>query len=151
MSYKSNRSWTLPTYNVSTNAIIAEPCPQPTGVTVTWTQPDNNDTANVSVICVEYCHGGSDSLPAIGWTELTGSSLSIQGVCNTGYRVCIDFYPLGSGGSMGVCAVDYVCNPNVVFNAGGNGITIPPTYTGPVGAALTGVNRHNNYYFTASN
>jgi len=97
MSYKSNRSWSLPDYTAST--IIPVPCPlPPTGISVTWLQPVVN-CIDFSVARTWYCHSTSGD-----WIEFTGSK-SLIGVDQTGYRVetCRE-YPLNNSCTC-ICAL----------------------------------------------
>jgi hypothetical protein len=85
MSYKSNRSWTLPDYTASTQEI--PPCVIPTGISVTWLQPTVTNP-NFGVLCTEYCHSMTPT-----WIPFTGS-LSLIGVENAGYKVTACKFPL---------------------------------------------------------
>jgi len=79
MSYKSNRSWTLPDYTAGT-AVVPN---VPAGIAVTWNQPTISGTWSSSfcVACTEYCHSTSG-----GWIPFDGQK-SLIGVDDTNYRI----------------------------------------------------------------
>jgi len=96
MSYKSNRSWTLPDYTANLGVIIP-PCP--TGIAVTWCQP-TIVCGLYTVACTEYCHSNT-----VGWLPFTGEK-SLIGVEDTGYRVWTCRHPAFESDSCTcVCAV----------------------------------------------
>jgi len=90
MSYKSNRSWTLPNYYASTSAL--PDCP-PMSPIVMW-KPITIVTPTLTVVSREYCHSTSG-----GWKPITGASsvFTLAGVEDTGYRVCVCNTALVSG------------------------------------------------------
>lgn len=96
MSYKSNRSWTVPDYNAGIGVITTE-CP--TGATVTWSQPIIEDASDAYIESTEYCHSTQD------WETFTGS-ITLTGVDDTGYRVCV--YNESYASLTYICAYDYV-------------------------------------------
>jgi len=102
MSYKSNRSWTLPDYTASTQEI--PPCIIPTGISVTWLQPTTpTPPTSFAVLCTEYCHSMTPT-----WIPFTGS-LSLIGVEDTGYRVTACKFVLEVDKiDTCICAVDIV-------------------------------------------
>ena len=82
MSYKSNRSWTVPDYNAFINEVPE--CPVPTGITVTWLTPGICGNAQpVFIDCTQYCHRTSG-----GWQNFSGS-ISVYDAQDTGYRVYV--------------------------------------------------------------
>lgn len=83
MSYKTNRSWTLPNYVAGTTIVPSQPPPPtPEPMTVTWLYPDDCDNSSVlSIVCAQYCHSG---LPT--WTNFT-TNIWETDVCDAGYRV----------------------------------------------------------------
>ena len=90
MSYKSNRSWTLPNYYASTSAL--PDCP-PMSPIVMW-KPITIITPTLTVVSREYCHSTSG-----GWKPITGTSTvyTLAGVKDTGYRVGVCNGALVSG------------------------------------------------------
>jgi len=137
MSYKSNRSWTLPDYNAGTTLIPDLPeCL--TGNTITWIEPTVEASGAACIVCTEYCH--SDTC---AWIPFTGS-ISVVGAVDTGYRVCIcNFQMVGTVGC--ICAYDYVntCNINTDCCEVGGG----QTYSVSIGG-VTPINNADPYYFT---
>ena len=101
MSYKTNRSWTLPDYTTTTGEIVV---PAPVGATVTWTYPFNicSNAQPINIDCVEYCHSTTG-----GWLELS-SSLSVDGAVDAGYRVTISNISWGTCAFL--CAYDFSAN-----------------------------------------
>jgi len=100
MSYKSNRSWTLPNYDASLGEVVL---PAPVGATITWTVPPDNGTLGVSVTCSLYCHSTTG-----GWLPFTGS-LSVDGALDTGYRLCIQNTAFGSETCIWACDFANCC------------------------------------------
>jgi hypothetical protein len=132
MSYKSNRSWTLPDYGATIGII---PPPLPTGPSVTWLMP-TVVCNHFAVDCVEYCHADT-----VGWLPLT-ASLSLIGVQDTGYRVCTEkVYPLG----------DESCTRLDSIVVGGttfcNTCNCCGDFPGLYSTTLTGITNTNSYYF----
>ena len=106
MSYKSNRSWTVPDYTATT-ADIPDTIPIPEGVAVTWLQPIVSECpSDFYVACTEYCHSTSG-----GWIPFTGEKSLINVSC-AGYQVTTCQYnPLGLNPSLTcVCAVSIPSN-----------------------------------------
>ena len=135
MSYKSNRSWTLPDYTAITQDI--PPCIIPTGISVTWLQPVVT-CLSFCVACTEYCHSMTPS-----WIPFTGS-LSLIGVDDAGYRVtACKNYPLEVD-SMDtcICAVDIVTG---VKFTGQRTIANPSCVLSTT--TLSTINNANSYYF----
>lgn len=136
MSYKSNRSWTLPDYFVNTNAVTIIPCPPISGGTVvTWTTPLMNGKTH-TIDSQYYRHAATT-----GWTSFpSGSSISLNGVTNTGYMVC---FTTGSPGGLSICARDYINSTNICTN--GTGGASGSTFT----TSITNVNSvcGHNYFF----
>lgn len=101
MSYKSNRSWTLPNYAATTNAIVGAAAPS-TGITVTWKYPTNPNNT-VTILNAYYCHATSN-----GWQTIpNGATLTFSGpgIYNTGYRVSACGNP-PDGGAVYIRAYD---------------------------------------------
>ena len=94
MSYKSNRSWTVPDYTATTGEIVV---PAPVGATVTWTVPENNPILGASVVCAEYCHSTTGC-----WIPFTGS-VAIDGALDTGYRITVQNTAYGSETCIWAC------------------------------------------------
>ena len=90
MSYKSNRSWTLPNYYASTSAL--PDCPSMSPI-VMW-KPFTMITPTLTVVSREYCHSTSG-----GWKPITdlNSVFTLAGVEDTGYRVGVCNGALVSG------------------------------------------------------
>ena len=139
MSYKSNRSWTLPDYT----AISADIPDVPVGIAVTWLQPTVT-CLNFCVACTEYCHSTSG-----GWIPFSGTK-SLVGVECTGYNVwtCQLNNPFAFyAGFTCVCAVNMPANTQFcVADNQGNVPGAPETYSTSVG----GVNHTTPYYFSAT-
>jgi len=136
MSYKANRSWTLPEYNATTNAIIGV-APPSSGITVTWKYPDNSSNG-INITSVSYCHatsGGWHSIPIGGCCIFSG-----PGIYNTGYRVCA-LGGIPSGGGISICAYDYVNSGIIQSVSGSNGPNLP------FGVCITSRNWGGNYCF----
>jgi len=134
MSYKSNRSWTLPDYNANGSTIL----PPPTGgTTVTWATPTNTAIATCIVPDgLEYCHSTQE------WTPFVGT-LSLGNIYDAGYRVTIENYDTSSGGVY-ICALDYVTETCIddTGSSGAAGATIVES--------LGGINNGSGYYFTGN-
>lgn len=139
MSYKSNRSWTLPDYVVNTNAVTIIPCEPPSGGTVvTWTTPLMNGKLH-TINSQYYCHDA-----VTGWTSFaSGSSVTLSGVVNAGYKVCFTTGTAALCGGLSICAHDYINNTNICTNGiGGNAST-------SFGVCIIDVNSvsDHNYFF----
>ena len=146
MSYKSNRSWTLPDYSATLGAIIP-PCPV---TTVTWKTPTNEDVGIVKILSQCYCY--VSGCTSSGWLPLTvGETISLTNVVNTGYKAVGG---VDSGGALYgevalcICAYDYVndyCIPR------GTGFEICDVYGDPgsstLPATLSCVNHTSSYCF----
>jgi hypothetical protein len=137
MSYKSNRSWTLPDYNATTNAIIGI-APPTSGITVTWKYPVV-DFSDVTINTVSYCYKCNNV--SSGWQTLSsGCQCSITGVYCAGYRICGNgAFP--TGGGMGICAYDYNNSITISATGGGGGPGDPFT------VSLTSINWGSDYCF----
>lgn len=143
MSYKSNRSWTLPNYNANTNTIVTSYITSSGGTNVTWKFPTDNSQHTCIVPYtgassgVEYCHSN------LGWTELT-DTLSLGNICNAGYRVTICTSNPTVGGGVSICARDYVNNVNIstIGNGGGGGAIFTAT--------LNNINNNTGFLFTGN-
>jgi len=137
MSYKSNRSWTLPDYNAGTLLIPDLPdCL--TGNTITWVAPENNAPGAACIICTEYCHADTCS-----WIPFNGS-ISVTGADCTGYRVTICNFQLIDT-CMSLCAYDYVASSTICSCASGTlggGATHSLTLSNVCGT--------NPYYFSGN-
>jgi len=131
MSYKSNRSWTLPDYTAVT-AVLPD---VPAGIAVTWLQPVVNAT-NASLVCAQYCHSTSGS-----WLNFTGSK-SLIGVEDTGYRV----YTCRISGSTSTCVSAIDIGTEVSFD---NSCVV--AHSGDIYVAtlsnVTGATSTSSYYF----
>jgi len=95
MSYKSNRSWTLPNYT----AITQDVPDVPVGIAVTWNQPAVC-CGDFCVVCTQYCHSTSGS-----WIPFSGQK-SLIGVENTGYMVIGCNISSGDDLDICLCAID---------------------------------------------
>jgi hypothetical protein len=112
MSYKANRSWTLPDYLAGTTNIITVPCEPVT----TWMTPIINNPG-LTIVSQCYCHSTS------GWTSFpVGGHISCVGVDDAGYKICVCW---NNPGTASICARDYTsgynlytcsCNPGLTFN-----------------------------------
>ena len=124
MSYKSNRSWTLPNYT----AITADIPDIPAGIGVTWNQPIIESGLGVTISCTQYCHSTSS-----GWINFTGQK-SLVGVDQTGYRfwTC---QPAYMGTQTCICAIliggSALCGTQKQCDAQGVGVNYNTTF-GPV-------------------
>jgi len=102
MSYKANRSWTLPDYNATTNAIIGV-IPPSSGISVTWKYPDNS-LNKIVIYDVSYCYKCENILS--GWLTIPpASAVTVIGAYNTGYRINAAGGEFGGG--LNICAYDY--------------------------------------------
>lgn len=134
MSYKSNRSWTLPDYDANGTTIIP---PLTGGTTVTWATPTNNAIATCIVPdSLQYCHS------AQGWTSFE-NTLSLGNICDAGYRVSICNYD-SSSGVVGICAYDYVTGASIETNSASSGANTSTT------VSLEGINHETGYYFSGN-
>jgi len=143
MSYKSNRSWTLPDYTANLGAIIP-PCP--TGIAVTWNQPTINPTyvGSFSVVCTEYCHSTSS-----GWIPFTGEK-SLIGVEDTNYRITtcrlIPFF----NSYTCICGVDIPTNTKFAAEHNYQECNLYTTYfCNGAGPLPSGQTRSSSYYYNA--
>lgn len=133
MSYKANRSWTLPDYNAGTNSVVTS-----TGITVTWAQPTVVGSIGASVLATQYCHSTS-----CGWQTYSGS-LSLQGVEDTGMRTCVQNTAYGTRTCLWACdfsngtKISEYSNTQALFSA--YWTCVPPV--------STGINNACDYYFT---
>lgn len=135
MSYKSNRSWTLPNYYASTSAL--PDCP-PMSPIVMW-KPFTMITPTLTVVSREYCHSTSG-----GWKPIAdlNSVFTLAGVEDTGYRVGICNSPAGfpANATIGTYCIANdtsltVCAP----------VFIAPNTCGLV--TMSNFNNANDYYF----
>jgi len=136
MSYKSNRSWTLPDFLAGTTEIL---CPQP-APTVTWKTPTVEDVGKVSIVSQCYCYqcNGVSS----GWIPFpVGGTCTLTNVVNTGYKVtgcaCIG----SDGGRLCLNACDFI-NSCCLATA-----TVYPHTGTQLSATISNVNHTNNYCF----
>ncbi len=156
MSYKSNRSWTLPDYLASFNDIVVcpdpEPCPDcpdcpecPSGDTITtiWTTPVNNKPVSLAILAKYYCHSTSG-----GWQSFATPTVTLTNVTNAGYKVCVQAIPAppGTGGGVSLYACDYINHTSIAPPSG----SLPGTGGGPgsqFAACLIQVNHASSYCF----
>ena len=145
MSYKSNRSWTLPDYEATTNDNPS--CPVAAS-TVIWTTPTIQDPADVCIRSQCYCYvsGTTGGTYSSGWIPFSiGSTVCHTNVVNAGYKVVGYACMLtGVGGSrLCVYACDYVNDycivPNCTVYGDMGSVTQPAT--------LSCINHTNNYCF----
>jgi len=137
MSYKSNRSWTLPEFYAGTS--VLPDCPPMTPV-IMW-KPISIANPNVSLVSREYCHSTTG-----GWIAITNPSetITLVGVCNTGYRVCV----CNSGASpAGISIGTYNTSDNTTISVCAP-VVVSPSTTG--GICITNFNNANDYYFTGT-
>jgi len=113
MEYKSNRNFTLPNYNADTNTIIFG-SGGGGGTNVTWTTPENDTYAsyvggNLScIVSQEYCHSAKN------WTAFpSGSSISLGGISDAGYRVYVCNTEDGEDSYTELCAKNIVTNTTI--------------------------------------
>ena len=137
MSYKSNRSWTLPEYYAGTS--VLPDCPPMTPV-VMW-KPISIANPNVSLVSREYCHSNTG-----GWITITNPSetVTLVGVYDTGYRVrvCnsdISNVPISIG--------TYNTSDNTTISVCGPATVLPAT---TCGICITNFNNIDDYYFTGT-
>jgi len=142
MSYKSNRSWTLPDYTATT----ADVPDVPVGIAVTWNQPTINPTyvGSFCVACTEYCHSSSG-----GWIPFTGQK-SLIGVEDTNYRITtcrlIPFF----NSYTCICAVDIPTNTKFAAEHNYNETNLYTTYfCNGAGPLPSGQTRSSSYYYKA--
>jgi len=146
MSYKSNRSWTLPNYSATIGA-IPPPCPAPpTGISVTWNQPTISGSWGTTfcVACTEYCHSTSG-----GWIPFTGQK-SLIGVEDTNYRITtcrlIPFF----NSYTCICGVDISTSVKFACEHNYNESNLYATYfCAGAGPAASGQTRSTSYYYKA--
>jgi len=150
MSYKSNRSWTLPDYYAGTGEIITTPTSS-----VIWTTPVNHDP---TIVCIDsqcYCYesGGTSSTFCSGWIPFSvGSTVCLTNVVNAGYSA-IGGVDVGGAiygeVALSICAYDYI-NDYCLPCSGGYEICSvygdPGSCTQP--ATLSCVNHTNSYCFS---
>jgi len=137
MSYKSNRSWTLPNYYASTSAL--PDCP-PMSPIVMW-KPITIITPTLTVVSREYCHSTSG-----GWKPITGASTvyTLAGVEDTGYRVGVCNSALVPGGvSIGTYCI---ANDNALTVCAP--VLVAPNTCGLI--TMSGFNNTNDYYFNGT-
>jgi len=142
MSYKSNRSWTLPDYNATT----ADIPDVPVGIAVTWNQPTINPTyvGSFCVACTEYCHSTSG-----GWIPFTGQK-SLIGVEDTNYKITtcrlIPFF----NSYTCICGVDIPTNTKFACEHNYQECSLYTTYfCNGAGPAASGQTRSSSYYYKA--
>ena len=146
MSYKSNRSWTLPDYTAFGG--VPQGSGEALASTVIWTTPTIQDPGLVCIQSQCYCYvSGSTST---GWVSFPttgiGSTVCRTNVVNAGYKVCGFSLPINSSGSrLRICAYDYINS----YCLAGKTCTVygdpGPSCTSP--AIITCANHTNNYCF----
>jgi len=145
MSYKSNRSWTLPDYTATLGA-VPPPCPVITGGTnVTWAVP----VVNSGVACIvqytgpytgiEYCHSDLDWSCLPNWE--VGDCLSLGNISDAGYRATICGYLPFGGTSVSIYARDPITGTNIDID----GVVINPL--GCCTVTLNDINHDSGFYF----
>jgi hypothetical protein len=140
LSYKSNRSWTLPDFLADMTDLI--PCP-PAAPEVTWKTPTIEDVGKVCIVSQCYCYqsGGTSS----GWISFpVGNTVTLSNVVNTGYQATGCALSIAIGGRLYLNACDYIngcCLTDGVCN-------ILTNSTGTL--SLTNVNHTNNYCFNGN-
>jgi hypothetical protein len=130
MSYKANRSWTLPDYLVGTTDIITVPCLP----TVRWTTPIISNPL-MTLEHQYYCHS------TCGWTEFpSGTTIALNNVTCTGYKICVRFGMTAGGGTIYVR--DSIDDSNICM--------LSPSIGGPlsyIGKCITGINYPSDHYY----
>lgn len=145
MSYKSNRSWTVPNYNAYINEVPE--CIAPTGISVTWNQPTISGTWSTAfcVACTEYCHSTSGS-----WIPFTGQK-SLIGVEDTNYRIttCRHNLPFFNSYTC-ICAVDIQTLVKFAAEHNYQECDLYTTYfCNGAGPLPSGQTRSSSYYYKA--
>lgn len=137
MSYKSNRSWTLPEFYAGTTEL--PDCPELTPV-VMW-QPITINSSDITLVSREYCHSNSG-----GWVTISNPSETITcvGVLNTGYRVRVCNTTTSN---VDLSIETHNTSDNCIIGVP-TSTTIPPSAIGCV--SISNFNNTNNYYFTGT-
>jgi len=140
MSYKSNRSWTVPDYYAGIGTETTSSTPT---TTVTWTTPINQDVGKVCIVSQCYCYvsGGTST----GWIPFNvGTTISRNNVVSTGYRARGCACTTSTGGMLSICAYDYI---NSCCLAGKTSTFYFLAGSCVVTATITDVNHTNDYCF----
>jgi len=138
MSYKSNRSWTLPDFYAGTS--VLPDCPAMTPV-IMW-KPISVSTPTLTVVSREYCHSTSG-----GWVSIPdlNETFTLVGMCNSGYRVGICNSAVGFPANATIGAYNISDDSAITVCAP---VFIAPNTCGSI--SMTNFNSANDYYFTGA-